>query len=98
MATLHADVEQVLTLRQSLNSLFSRGGQDLVKFAAENGIPVSFTHKALWSKGATKEVSLKSRMGLHSRLSRLDLLIHSTPPDIPTKFSVTFLAGKPIKR
>lgn len=79
------------------------GRQDLLKFAAENGIPVSSTPKAPWSQddnlahcsyesGILEKPDMPAPKDVWTRT--VDPL---EAPDTPTKFSVTFDAGKPVK-
>ncbi|KAF2430530.1 argininosuccinate synthase [Tothia fuscella] len=88
-----------------LPAFFNRfqGRQDLLKFAAENNIPVSSTPKAPWSQddnlahcsyesGILEKPDLPAPKTVWTRtVDPLDA------PDVPTKFSVTFKAGIPVK-
>ncbi|KAB5578435.1 argininosuccinate synthase [Coniochaeta sp. 2T2.1] len=79
------------------------GRQDLLKFAAENNIPVSSTPKAPWSQddnlahcsyesGILEKPDLPAPKDVWTRtVDPLDA------PDVPTKFSVTFKEGIPVK-
>ncbi|KAB5549895.1 argininosuccinate synthase [Coniochaeta sp. 2T2.1] len=79
------------------------GRQDLLKFAAENNIPVSSTPKAPWSQddnlahcsyesGILEKPDLPAPKDIWTRtVDPLDA------PDVPTKFSVTFKEGIPVK-
>ncbi|KAF2970827.1 hypothetical protein GQX73_g2787 [Xylaria multiplex] len=80
-----------------------QGRQDLLKFAAENGIPVSSTPKAPWSQDDNlAHCSYESGI-----LEKPDMPAPKTvwtrttdpleAPDVPAKFSVTFRAGIPVK-
>ncbi|KAI3337955.1 argininosuccinate synthase [Ustulina deusta] len=80
-----------------------RGRQDLLKFAAENNIPVSSTPKAPWSQddnlahcsyesGILEKPDMPAPKDLWTRtVDPLDA------PDVPTKFSITFREGIPVK-
>ncbi|KAI8626767.1 argininosuccinate synthase [Xylariaceae sp. FL1651] len=80
-----------------------QGRQDLLKFAAENGIPVSSTPKAPWSQddnlahcsyesGILEKPDVPAPRTVWARtVDPLDA------PDVPTKFSITFRAGIPVK-
>ncbi|KAK4137190.1 argininosuccinate synthase [Trichocladium antarcticum] len=86
-------------------SFFNRfqGRQDLLKFASENNIPVSSTPKAPWSQddnlahcsyesGILEKPDLPAPKNVWTRtVDPLDA------PDVPTKFSVTFREGIPVK-
>ncbi|KAH7175848.1 argininosuccinate synthase [Dactylonectria macrodidyma] len=86
-------------------SFFNRfqGRQDLLKFAAENNIPVSSTPKAPWSQDDNL-AHCSSESGILEKPDMPapnDVWIKSVnpldAPDVPTKFSVTFKEGIPIK-
>ncbi|KAI1364793.1 argininosuccinate synthase [Xylaria arbuscula] len=80
-----------------------QGRQDLLKFAAENNIPVSSTPKAPWSQddnlahcsyesGILEKPDMPAPKDIWTRtVDPLDA------PDVPTKFSITFREGKPVK-
>ncbi|KAL1861584.1 hypothetical protein VTK73DRAFT_7044 [Phialemonium thermophilum] len=80
-----------------------RGRQDLLKFAAENNIPVSSTPKAPWSQddnlahcsyesGILEKPDMPAPKDIWTRtVDPLDA------PDVPTKFSITFRSGIPVK-
>ncbi|KAK1770724.1 argininosuccinate synthase [Phialemonium atrogriseum] len=86
-------------------SFFNRfqGRQDLLKFAAENNIPVSSTPKAPWSQddnlahcsyesGILEKPDMPAPKNVWTRtVDPLDA------PDVPTKFSITFREGIPVK-
>ncbi|KAI0397547.1 argininosuccinate synthase [Xylariaceae sp. FL0594] len=86
-------------------SFFNRfaGRQDLLKFAAENNIPVSSTPKAPWSQddnlahcsyesGILEKPDMPAPKDVWTRT--VDPL---EAPDVPTKFSITFREGIPVK-
>ncbi|KAK8129271.1 argininosuccinate synthase [Apiospora kogelbergensis] len=80
-----------------------QGRQDLLNFAKENNIPVSSTPKAPWSQddnlahcsyesGILEKPDMPAPKDVWTRtVDPLDA------PDVPTKFSVTFKAGIPVK-
>ncbi|KAK8039966.1 argininosuccinate synthase [Apiospora rasikravindrae] len=86
-------------------SFFNRfaGRQDLLNFASENNIPVSSTPKAPWSQddnlahcsyesGILEKPDMPAPKDVWTRtVDPLDA------PDVPTKFSVTFKEGIPVK-
>ncbi|KAF4977804.1 hypothetical protein FZEAL_5711 [Fusarium zealandicum] len=86
-------------------SFFNRfqGRQDLLKFASDNNIPVSSTPKAPWSQddnlahcsyesGILEKPDMPAPKDVWTRtVDPLDA------PDVPTKFSVTFKEGIPVK-
>ncbi|KAH6687455.1 argininosuccinate synthase [Plectosphaerella plurivora] len=79
------------------------GRKDLLKFASENGIPVSSTPKAPWSQddnlahcsyesGILESPNVPAPKEVWTRtVDPLDA------PDVPTKFSIEFRAGVPVK-
>ncbi|KAK8879797.1 argininosuccinate synthase [Apiospora arundinis] len=86
-------------------SFFNRfaGRQDLLNFASENNIPVSSTPKAPWSQddnlahcsyesGILEKPDMPAPKDVWTRT--VDPL---EAPDVPTKFSVTFREGIPVK-
>ncbi|KAH6603671.1 hypothetical protein Trco_008446 [Trichoderma cornu-damae] len=82
---------------------FHRGRQDLLKFASENNIPVSSTPKAPWSQDDNL-AHCSSESGILEKPDMpapKDVWIKSVDPldapDVPTKFSVTFREGIPVK-
>ncbi|KAK8106805.1 uncharacterized protein PG998_008818 [Apiospora kogelbergensis] len=80
-----------------------QGRQDLLNFAKENNIPVSSTPKAPWSQddnlahcsyesGILEKPDMPAPKDVWTRtVDPIDA------PDVPTKFSVTFKAGIPVK-
>ncbi|VUC28628.1 unnamed protein product [Clonostachys rosea] len=80
-----------------------QGRQDLLKYAAENNIPVSSSPKAPWSQddnlahcsyesGILEKPDMPAPKDVWTRtVDPLDA------PDVPAKFSVTFRAGIPVK-
>jgi argininosuccinate synthase len=80
-----------------------QGRQDLLKFAAENNIPVSSSPKSPWSLDANL-AHTSAESGILEKPDMVppkDVWTKSVDPldapDVPTKFSVTFKAGIPVK-
>ncbi|OAA36224.1 argininosuccinate synthase [Beauveria brongniartii RCEF 3172] len=80
-----------------------QGRQDLLKFAAENNIPVSSSPKSPWSLDANL-AHTSAESGILEKpevVAPKDVWTKSVDPldapDVPTKFSVTFEAGIPVK-
>ncbi|KAM0449028.1 hypothetical protein ACHAO4_007984 [Trichoderma viride] len=80
-----------------------QGRQDLLKFAAENNIPVSSSPKSPWSLDANL-AHTSAESGILEKpemVAPKDVWTKSVDPldapDVPTKFSVTFKAGIPVK-
>ncbi|KAM3519768.1 hypothetical protein MY4038_009673 [Beauveria bassiana] len=80
-----------------------QGRQDLLKFAAENNIPVSSSPKSPWSLDANL-AHTSAESGILEKpevVAPKDVWTKSVDPldapDVPTKFSITFKAGIPIK-
>lgn len=80
-----------------------KGRQDLLKFAAENNIPVSSSPKSPWSLDANL-AHTSAESGILEKpemVAPKDVWTKSVDPldapDVPTKFSVTFKAGIPVK-
>ncbi|KAF5557982.1 Argininosuccinate synthase [Fusarium mexicanum] len=80
-----------------------QGRQDLLKFAAENNIPVSSTPKAPWSQDDNL-AHCSSESGILEKPdvpAPEDVWIKSvdplTAPDTPAKFSIEFKEGIPVK-
>lgn len=80
-----------------------QGRQDLLKFAAENNIPVSSSPKSPWSLDANL-AHTSAESGVLEKpemVAPKDVWTKSVDPidapDVPTKFSVTFKAGIPVK-
>ncbi|KID60448.1 argininosuccinate synthase, partial [Metarhizium hybridum] len=80
-----------------------QGRQDLLKFAAENNIPVSSSPKSPWSLDANL-AHTSAESGILEKpemVAPKDVWTKSVDPldapDVPTKFSVTFKGGIPVK-
>ncbi|KAK8093589.1 hypothetical protein PG997_000274 [Apiospora hydei] len=86
------------------------GRQDLLNFAAENNIPVSSTPKAPWSQDAFADLRADNLAHCSYESGILEKPDMPAPkdvwtrtvdpleaPDVPTKFSVTFREGIPVK-
>ncbi|KAI8714216.1 Argininosuccinate synthase [Fusarium sp. LHS14.1] len=80
-----------------------QGRQDLLKFAAENNIPVSSSPKSPWSLDANL-AHTSAESGILEKpemVAPKDVWTKSVDPvdapDVPTKFSITFKAGIPVK-